>query len=81
MHLGEDGPSRFIIAFIGSSRGVLSVALVVLSMLRLTATRPSSPAGCIQVSEATHQLLSDYTFQPTGGVEVKGKVRGWALMG
>ena len=79
MHLGEDGPSRFIVAFIGSSR---SLALCSISMLRLTATPPSSsPAGCIQVSEATHQLLSDYTFQPTGGVEVKGKVRGWALMG
>lgn len=32
-------------------------------------------AGCIQVSEATRALLPNHTFTPTGGVEVKGKVR------
>ena len=30
--------------------------------------------GCIQVSETTQALLSSYTFRPTGGIEVKGKV-------
>ncbi|KAG1653710.1 hypothetical protein FOA52_004270 [Chlamydomonas sp. UWO 241] len=40
-----------------------------------TASRMEStcPVGCIQVSEVTHELLSSHTFNPTGGVEVKGK--------
>ncbi len=34
--------------------------------------------GCIQVSEVTHALLGGtHSFQSTGGVEVKGKVRPW----
>lgn len=32
-------------------------------------------SGCIQVSETTRELLTSHTFTPTGGVEVKGKVR------
>mmetsp|Transcript_30292 Transcript_30292/g.78652 ORF Transcript_30292/g.78652 Transcript_30292/m.78652 type:complete len:935 (-) Transcript_30292:619-3423(-) len=42
-----------------------------------TASRMESscPYGCIQISEATHALLSDHPFKPTGGVEVKGKGR------
>ena len=31
-------------------------------------------AGCIQVSQATRDLLPGHTFTPTGGVQVKGKV-------
>ena len=31
-------------------------------------------AGCIQVSQATRDLLAGHTFSATGGVEVKGKV-------
>ena len=32
-------------------------------------------AGCVQVTEVTHQhLQSLYSWEPTGGVEVKGKV-------
>ena len=29
--------------------------------------------GCIQVSSATHELLTGHTFTPSGGIEVKGK--------
>lgn len=44
-----------------------------------TASRMESTSvpGRIQVSETTHALLPHEAWQPTGGVEVKGKVRGW----
>uniref|UniRef100_A0A7S3VPL3 Guanylate cyclase domain-containing protein n=2 Tax=Dunaliella tertiolecta TaxID=3047 RepID=A0A7S3VPL3_DUNTE len=42
-----------------------------------TASRMEStcPYGCIQISQATHTLLPNHPFTPTGGVEVKGKGR------
>ncbi len=33
----------------------------------------TSKSGCIQVSAATHALLESHSFEPTGGVEIKGK--------
>jgi hypothetical protein len=40
-----------------------------------TASRMESTSkpGCIQVSAATHALLESHSFEPTGGVEIKGK--------
>ena len=40
-----------------------------------TASRMESTChpGCIQVSLAARELLGEYTFTPTGGIEVKGK--------
>ncbi|GAX78698.1 hypothetical protein CEUSTIGMA_g6136.t1 [Chlamydomonas eustigma] len=40
-----------------------------------TASRMESTSqpGCIHVTEDTHNLLTPYTFKPTGGVDVKGK--------
>ena len=43
----------------------------------IACTDASNPnAGCIQVSEVTHELLSHcHTFKAKGGLEIKGKVR------
>jgi class 3 adenylate cyclase len=40
-----------------------------------TASRMESTSkpGCIQVSAATHSLLTSHSFEPTGSVEIKGK--------
>ncbi|GFH23607.1 guanylate cyclase domain-containing protein [Haematococcus lacustris] len=37
-------------------------------------SKSTAPPGRIQVTEATYRLLPHEQWEPTGGVEVKGKV-------